>query len=142
MNFNNGDNFNGTQQSQQQSHLQVLLDSGNKNTSLSPSNFHSVKFCCGKICKGLRDLKMHQCTCLTSYLPKSCDQWNDTNLFFMVSLMISGLHSSIFDDSIDLMNSTIYNYFYENFGYWENFTSDELVKMPSWILSLPQPTIP
>ena len=160
MNFTNGDNFNGNQQSQQQSHSQVLLDSGNTNTSLSPSNCHSVKCCCGKICKGIRGLKMHQRTCrvvkdlteetfefveenLTgSYnndnynedlsnnitnsnpdvklgvkLPKSDDQWNDANLFFMVSLPISGLHSSSVDDSIDLMNSTIYNYFYENFGY-------------------------
>ena len=63
MNFTNGDNFNGNQQSQQQSHSQVLLDSGNKNISLSPSNCHSVKYCCGKIYKGIRGLKMHQRTC-------------------------------------------------------------------------------
>ena len=54
-------------------------------------------------------------------LPKSDDQWNAANLFFMVSLPISGLHSSSIDDSIDLMNSTIYNYFYDNFGYSEDF---------------------
>ena len=170
MNVNNGDNFNGNQQSQQQSHSRVLLDSGNRNTSLSPTNCHSVKCCCGKMCKGIRGLKMHQRTCrvvkdltdetfdfveenLTgSYnndnynedmdssitnsipdvkpgvkLPKSDDQWNAANLFFMVSLPISGLHSSSIDDSIDLMNSTIYNYFYDNFGYSEDFISDELV---------------
>ena len=66
MNFNNGDNLIGNQQSQQQSHSQVLLDSGNINTSLSPSNCHSVKCCCGKTCKGIcgiRGLKMHQRTC-------------------------------------------------------------------------------
>ena len=59
-------------------------------------------------------------------LPKSDDQWKDANLFFMVSLPISGLHSLSIDDSIDLMNSTIYNYFHENFGYSEDFISDEL----------------
>jgi len=166
LNVNNGDNFNDNQQS----HPRVLLDSGNRNTSLSPSNCHSVKCCCGKMCKGIRGLKMHQRTCrvvkdlteetfefveenLTgSYnndnynedmdssitnsipdvkpgvkLPKSDDQWNAANLFFMVSLPISGLHSSSIDDSIDLMNSTIYNYFYDNFGYSEDFISDELV---------------
>ena len=170
MNFNTGDNLNGNQQSQQQSHSQVLLDSGNTNTSLSPSNCHSVKCCCGKICKGIRGLKMHHRTCrvvkdltdetfefvkenLTgSYnndiynedldnnitnsipdvkpgvkLPKSDDQWKDANLFFMVSLPISGLHSLSIDNSIDLMNSTIYNYFHENFGYSDDFISDELV---------------
>ena len=62
INFTNGDNFHGNQQSQQQSHSQLLLYSGNTNTSLSPSNCHSVKACCGKICKGIRGLKMHQRT--------------------------------------------------------------------------------
>ena len=62
-NFTNGDNCNGNQQSQQQSHSQVLLDSGNTNASLSPSNCYRVKCCCGKICKGIRGLKMHQRTC-------------------------------------------------------------------------------
>ena len=52
-----------TQQSQQLSHSQVVLDSGNTNTSLSPNNCHSMKCCCGKICKGIRGLKMHQRTC-------------------------------------------------------------------------------
>ena len=60
-------------------------------------------------------------------LPISDDQWNDANLCFMVLLPISGLHSSSVDDSIDLMNSTIYNYFYENFGYSEDLINDELV---------------
>jgi len=60
-------------------------------------------------------------------LPKSDDQWNAADLFFMVLPPISGLHSSSIDDSIDLMNSTIYNYFYDNFGYSEDFISDELV---------------
>ena len=58
-------------------------------------------------------------------LPKSDDQWEDANLLFMVSLPISGLHSLSIDDSIDLMNSTIYKYFHENFGYSEDFISDE-----------------
>ena len=44
----------------------------------------------------------------------------------MVSLPSSGLHSSSVNDSIDLMNSTIYNYFYDKFGYSEDFISDEL----------------
>ena len=45
----------------------------------------------------------------------------------MVSLPISALHSSSVDDSIDLMNPTIYNYFYENFDYSEDSITDELV---------------
>ena len=60
-------------------------------------------------------------------LPKSDDQWNAANLFLMVLLPISGLHSSSIDDSIDLMSLTIYNYFYDNFGYSEDFVSDEFV---------------
>ena len=56
-------------------------------------------------------------------LPKSDDQWNAANLFFMVSLPISGLHSSSIDDSVDLTNLTIYN----NFGHSEDFISHELV---------------
>jgi len=56
---------NGDQQSQQQSHSQELLDSGNINTSLSSSNSYSVKCSCGKICKWLwpNGLNMHQCIC-------------------------------------------------------------------------------
>ena len=61
-------------------------------------------------------------------LPKSDDQWNAANLLSMVSLPISGLLSSSIDDSIDLLNSTIYNYFYANFGYSEDFICDELIK--------------
>ena len=48
-------------------------------------------------------------------------------LFFMVSLRISGLHSSSIDDSIDHMNSTIYNYFRDNFDYSKNFIGNEFV---------------
>ena len=170
MNINYGDNFNGNQQSQEQSHPRVFLESGNANTSLSPSNSHCVKCSCGKICKGIRGLKMHQCTfrvikdlteetfesveenligsynndnynedvdnSITNFisdvkpevkLPKSDDQWNAANVFFIVSLPIFGLHSSSIDDSMDIMNSTIYNYFYDNFGYLEDFISNEVV---------------
>ena len=45
----------------------------------------------------------------------------------MVSLPISGPHSTCIDDSIDLMNSAINSYFHDNFGYSEDFSSDELV---------------
>ena len=170
LNVSNVDNFNGNEQSQQQSHSRVLLDSGNTNTLLSPSNCHCVKCCCGKICKGIRGRKMHQRTCrvvkdlteetfefveenlTVSYnndnyneymdnsitksipdvkpgvkLPKSDDQWNAANLFFMISLPISGLHWSSIDDSINFMNSIIYNHVYDKFGYSEDFISDELV---------------
>ena len=51
MSFNTGDNLNGNQQSQQQSHSQSLLDSGNTNTSLSPSNCHSVNVAAEKYVK-------------------------------------------------------------------------------------------
>ena len=169
MNINNGDSFNVNQQSQQQSHLQVLLDSANTSTSFSPSNCHSVKCCDRKICKGIRGLKMHQRTCrvvkdLTEKTFEFAeenltgsynnDNYNEdmdnsiTTLSLMSnlqsnyqSLMISGtrhiffhgiatdlwIHLSSIDDSIDLMNSTIYNYFYDNIGYSEDFISDELV---------------
>ena len=56
MNFANGDNFNGNQQSQQQSHSQVLLDSGNTSTSLSPSNCHSVNSGVAEVCGALSEV--------------------------------------------------------------------------------------
>ena len=60
-------------------------------------------------------------------LIKSDDQWKAANLFFMVSLPICGLNSSNINDSIALMNSTIYNYFKDNFRYSEDFISDQMI---------------
>ena len=38
-------------------------DSGNIDISHSPSNCHYVKYSYGKVCKGLRGLKIYQCNC-------------------------------------------------------------------------------
>ena len=147
--FNTGDSFANDQQSHQQLDSNVQADPSNIGKSLSPSNCHNVKCCSGKLCKGLRDLKMHQRNCrvvkdlndepfdfveenLTgSYnndnsshdldyilnnslpdpgvkLPKSDGQWKVANSFFMVLQPICGLTLSSINDSIVLMNSTIY----------------------------------
>ena len=60
-------------------------------------------------------------------MPKSDDQWKAANLHFMVSLPIYGINSSNINDAIKLMNSTVYNYFKEKFGYSEDFISDQLI---------------
>ena len=122
------------------------------------SNCSHVKCCCGKLCNGLRGLKMHQRSCrviksltdetfeeleetenidtgqeLASVdfdsmptikpgikLPKSDDQWKTTNAYFAASLPISEIDHSNISVQIAAMNSTIYNYFHDNFGTLED----------------------
>ena len=48
--------------SAQQTCLNTEATMANINTS-TPSNCHHVTCCCGKVCKGLRGLKMHQRNC-------------------------------------------------------------------------------
>ena len=60
---NTVDNVVNNQRFHKQSDSIVQADSGDIGISLSPSNCCNVKCCCGKICKGLHDLKMHQRNC-------------------------------------------------------------------------------
>ena len=61
--FNTGEGFNGNQQLHDQTESIITDDSNNIGISNSPSNCNHVKCSCGKVCKGLRGLKMHQRNC-------------------------------------------------------------------------------
>ena len=135
----------------------------------TPSNCHHVTCCCGKDCKGLRGLKMHQRNCRASKdlhgetfevmqenmsehsdhtidfevdtqyerempnikrgikLPKSDEQWSTAKLFFLNALPISGIKSLNLNESIQLLNATIYTYFEETFGYSDEVYNEELI---------------
>ena len=60
-------------------------------------------------------------------LPKSDDQWSTANLFFLNALPISGINSSNLNESIQILNATIYSYFEENFGYSDEVYNEELI---------------
>ena len=48
-------------------------------------------------------------------------------LFFLNALPISGINSSNLNESIQLLNATIYTYFEENFGYSDEVYNEELI---------------
>ena len=117
-----------------------------------------MKCCCGKLCNGVRGLKMHQRSCRliksltdetlkeleetenintgqdlasvdfdsmptmkpSSKLRKSDDQWKTTNAYFVASLPISEIDHKNISMQVAAMNSTIYNYFHDNFGTLED----------------------
>jgi len=163
--MNEGSFGNSAQQTRQNTEATIT----NVNTS-TPSNCHNVTCCCGKVCKGLRGLKMHQRNCRAikdlhgetfevmqetmsensdhnfdfeldaQYecvmpsikrgikLPKSDEQWSTANLFFLNALPISGINSSNLNESIQILNATIYSYFEENFGYSDEVYHEELIR--------------
>ena len=61
--FNTGEGFNGNQRLHDQTESIKTDDSKNIGISKSPSTCNHIKCSCGKVCKGLRGLKMHQWTC-------------------------------------------------------------------------------
>ena len=61
-------------------------------------------------------------------LSKSDEQWSTANLFFLNALPISGINSSKLNDSIQILNFTIYTYFEKNFGYSDEVCNEELIK--------------
>ena len=61
-------------------------------------------------------------------LPKSDEQWSTANLYFLNPLPISGINSSNLNESIQILNATIYSYFEENFGYSDEVYQEELIR--------------
>ena len=59
MNSNPGDNSNYKQFEKSTTDIESMSSI----TSVNPSNCSHMKCSCGKVCKGLRDLKMHQRSC-------------------------------------------------------------------------------
>ena len=53
-------------------------------------------------------------------LPRSDDQWKTTNDYFAAALPISKIDHRNISTQIAAMNSTIYNYFRDNFGIIED----------------------
>ena len=63
-------------------------------------------------------------------LPKSYEQWSTANLFFLNVLAICGINSSNLNQSIQILNATIYSYFGfgKNFGYSDEVYHEELIR--------------
>ena len=61
-------------------------------------------------------------------LPKSDEQWSTANVLFLNALPISGINSSKLNESIQILNATIYTYFKENFGYSNEVYNKERIK--------------
>ena len=122
------------------------------------------KCICGKKCKGLRCLKVHQrsCRAITSLnndsividnteqdaienhfvttnsnqdefpflkkgirLPKSHEDWNLANLYFNSELTSINIKNNL-NEAMSLMNSIVYNYFRDNFGYKNTISEEEI----------------
>ena len=130
------------------------------------SNCTDVRCCCGKVCNGLRGLKMHQRSCrvikglenetfesLESNdidtgqtacnaidwdslpnvkpgikLPKRDLDWQSANNYFAAAMPISGIVKSKIDDTLNVMNSVIYDYFRDNFGTLEDSNTSHLIE--------------
>ena len=60
-------------------------------------------------------------------LPKSDYDWKLANDFFTASLPVSEVEGSDINTVVSSMNSTIYDYFHENFGALENTDSSHFV---------------
>ena len=56
-------------------------------------------------------------------LPRSDDQWKTTNAYFAAALPISEIDNRNISMQIVAMNSTIYNYFHDNFGTIEDIST-------------------
>ena len=61
-------------------------------------------------------------------LQKSGEKWSTANLLFLNALPISGINSSNFKESIQILNVTIYTSFEENFEYSDEVHNEELIK--------------
>ena len=122
------------------------------------------KCICGKKCKGLRGLKVHQrsCRAITSLnndnividnteqdaienhfvtknsnqdefpslkggvkLPKSPEHWNLANLYFHSELSSINIKNNL-NEATSLMNSTVHNYFRDNYGYKNTISEKEI----------------
>ena len=60
-------------------------------------------------------------------LPKSNSEWLNANEYFKFSILSNApMKSQDLNASIKLLNTTIYNYFAENFGYVECLPDDSL----------------
>ena len=117
------------------------------------------KCICGKKCKGLRCLKVHQrsCRAITSLnndntkqdaienhfvttnsnqdefpflkegvkLPKSPEDWNLADLYFHSELSSISIKNNL-NEAMSLMNSILYNYFHDNYGYKNKMSEEEI----------------
>ena len=61
-------------------------------------------------------------------LPKSDEQWSTANLYLLTALPISEINSSKLNESIQILNATIYSYFQENFEYSDEVYSKERIR--------------
>ena len=122
------------------------------------------KCICGKKCKGLRGLKVHQrsCRAITSLnsdnividnieqdaienhfvttnsnqdefpflkegvkLPKSPEDWNLAHLYFHAELSSINIKNNL-NEAMNLINSIVYNYFRDNYGYKNTISEEEI----------------
>ena len=143
-----------------------------------PTNIvETVKCCCGKACKGVKGLKMHQRRCrvleglnddpleidnsnletdsplddteLDNHvdmsvdhrdvavtksgimLPKTSEQWNLANDYLksvFIDLDFNSDSIDLIDESVRLINNTIYNYFRDHYGTVRSHVEKELVQ--------------